>query len=226
MGCRSANKRVDSDAITGSSLLRKACAQLTHGSLRGSFTSLTSKPPYANRGRSKSRCHDTARGGRYPTSAFQGASESGALRPTRYSDAFAARVGSDIDCRGTHLHSWFHAFCRSLCDHNVRLFFLPNLRSARMNLRESSVRTRQLGRNRWNQSPRAWACVSCVSEDVLPASDQHSYGFEGNGNTVEKRITSQGLFVRWSPLVVDLIGTRSLLNCGQNFVVVRRLCRL
>ena len=56
-----------------------------------------------------------------------------------------------------------------------------------MNSRESSIRTRQLGPNRWNQSPRAWACVSCVSEDVLPGSDQHLYGFEGNGNAVEKR---------------------------------------
>jgi hypothetical protein len=46
-----------------------------------------------------------------------------------------------------------------------------------MNSRESSIRTCQLGPNRWNQSPRAWACVSCVSEDVLPASDPHLYGF-------------------------------------------------
>ena len=61
------------------------------------------------------------------------------------------------------------------------------LRRARMNSRESSIRTRLLGPNRWNQSPRAWACVSCVSEDVLPATDQHLYGFEGNGNAVEKR---------------------------------------
>ena len=53
-----------------------------------------------------------------------------------------------------------------------------------MNSRESSIRTRQLGPNRWNQSPRAWACVS---EDILPASDQHLYDFEGNGNAVEKR---------------------------------------
>ena len=58
-----------------------------------------------------------------------------------------------------------------------------------MNSRESSIRTRLLGPNRWNQSPRAWACVSCVSEDVLPATDQHLYGFEGNasGIAVEKR---------------------------------------
>ena len=56
-----------------------------------------------------------------------------------------------------------------------------------MNSRESSIRTRLLGPGRWNQSPRAWACVSCVSEDVLPATDQHLYGFEGNGNAVEKR---------------------------------------
>ena len=56
-----------------------------------------------------------------------------------------------------------------------------------MNSRESSIRTRLLGQNRWNQSPRAWACVSRVSEDVLPATDQHLYGFEGNGNAVEKR---------------------------------------
>ena len=88
------------------------------------------------------------------------------------------RVGSDISCRGTHLHSWSHRYCRSLCDHNVR---------CRTNSRESSIRTCQLGPNRWNQSPRAWACVSCVSEDVLPASDPHLYGFEGNGNAVEKR---------------------------------------
>ena len=96
------------------------------------------------------------------------------------------RVGSDISCRGTHLHSWSHRYCRSLCDHNVR-FFLDFLRRARMNSRESSIRTRLLGPNRWNQSPRAWACVTCVSEDVLPATDQHLYGFEGNGNAVEKR---------------------------------------
>ena len=32
------------------------------------------------------------------------------------------RVSSDISCRGTHLHSWSHRYCRSLCDHNVRLF--------------------------------------------------------------------------------------------------------
>ena len=44
--------------------------QLTRGSLRGSFTPLTSNPPYANRGHAKSRCHNTARGGRYPTPAF------------------------------------------------------------------------------------------------------------------------------------------------------------
>jgi hypothetical protein len=56
-----------------------------------------------------------------------------------------------------------------------------------MNSRESSIRTRQLGPNRLHQSPRAWACVSCVSEDVLPASDQHLYGLEGNGNAVENR---------------------------------------
>ena len=56
-----------------------------------------------------------------------------------------------------------------------------------MNSRESSIRTCQLGPNRWNRSPRAWACVSCVSEDVLPASDPHLYGFEGSGNAVEKR---------------------------------------
>jgi hypothetical protein len=60
----------DPDAITGSSLLRKACTQLTHGSLRGSFTPLTSNPLYANRGRAKSRRHNTARGGRYPSPAF------------------------------------------------------------------------------------------------------------------------------------------------------------
>ena len=96
------------------------------------------------------------------------------------------RVSSDISCRGTHLHSWSHRYCRSLCDHNVR-FFLDFLRRARMNSRESSIRTRLLGQNRWNQSPRAWACVSRVSEDVLPATDQHLYGFEGNGNAVENR---------------------------------------
>ena len=56
-----------------------------------------------------------------------------------------------------------------------------------MNSRESSIRTRQLGPNRWNQSPRAWACVSCVSEDVLPASDPPLSVFVGNGNAVEKR---------------------------------------
>ena len=96
------------------------------------------------------------------------------------------RVSSDISCRGTHLHSWSHRYCRSLCDHNVRFF--PQIRGGcRMNSRESSIRTCQLGPNRWNRSPRAWACVSCVSEDVLPASDPHLYGFEGNGNAVEKR---------------------------------------
>jgi hypothetical protein len=59
-----------------------------------------------------------------------------------------------------------------------------------MNSRESSIRTRQLGPNRLNQSPRAWACVSRVSESVtktLPASDQHLHSFEGNGNADEKR---------------------------------------
>ena len=61
-----------------------------------------------------------------------------------------------------------------------------------MNSRESSIRTRQLGPSRWNQSPRIWACASCVSEAALPASslvtsDPHLYGFEGNGNAVEKR---------------------------------------
>ena len=68
----SANNSVlqDPDGITGSSLLRKACTQLTRGSLRGSFTPLTSNRPYANRGRATSRCHNTARGGRYPTPAF------------------------------------------------------------------------------------------------------------------------------------------------------------
>jgi hypothetical protein len=96
------------------------------------------------------------------------------------------RVSSDISCRGTHLHSWSHRYFRSLCDHNVRFF--PQIRGGcRMNSRESSIRTCQLGPNRWNRSPRAWACVSCVSEDVLPASDPHLYGFEGNGNAVEKR---------------------------------------
>jgi hypothetical protein len=96
------------------------------------------------------------------------------------------RVSSDISCRGTHFHSWSHRYCRSLCDHNVRFF--PQIRGGcRMNSRESSIRTCQLGPNRWNRSPRAWACVSCVSEDVLPASDPHLYGFEGNGNAVEKR---------------------------------------
>ena len=96
------------------------------------------------------------------------------------------RVRSDISCRGTHLHSWSHRYCRSLCDHNVRFF--PQIRGGcRMNSRESSIRTCQLGPNRWNRSPRAWACVSCVSEDVLPASDPHLYGFEGSGNAVEKR---------------------------------------
>jgi hypothetical protein len=93
------------------------------------------------------------------------------------------RASSEISCRGTHLHSWSHRYCRSLCDHNVRLF-VDFLRRARMNSRESSIRARQLGPNRWNQSPRAWACVSCVSEEVLPAS---VYGFEGNGNADEKR---------------------------------------
>ena len=132
------------------------------------------------------------------------------------------RVSSDISCRGTHLHSWSHRYCRSLCDHNVR-FFLDFLRRARMNSRESSIRTRLLGQNRWNQSPRAWACVSRVSEDVLPATDQHLYGKWQRGR---KAPASQGLPVGWSPEVVQRIGTRSLLNCGQNFVVVRRLCRL
>jgi hypothetical protein len=62
-----------------------------------------------------------------------------------------------------------------------------------VNSRESSIRTCQMGPNRWNhsgwQSPRAWACVSCVSEVMLPASDPHLYGFqvEGNGSAVEKR---------------------------------------
>ena len=115
------------------------------------------------------------------------------------------RVGSDISCRGTHLHSWSHRYCRSLCDHNVR-FFLDFLRRARMNSRESSIRTRLLGPNRWSQSPRAWACVSgvsCVSEDVLPATDQHLYGFEGNGNAVEKRphhrdFLSAGAYKWWN----------------------------
>ena len=96
------------------------------------------------------------------------------------------RVSSDISCRGAHLHSWSHRYCRSLCDHNVR-FFSQIRGGCRTNSRESSIRTRQLGPNRWNQSPRAWACVSCVSEDGLPASDPHLYGFEGSGNAVEKR---------------------------------------
>ena len=56
-----------------------------------------------------------------------------------------------------------------------------------MRLRESSIRTGQFGPYRWNQSSRAWECFSCVSEDVLPATYQHLYGFEGNGNAVEKR---------------------------------------
>ena len=93
------------------------------------------------------------------------------------------------------------AYASTTCD------FFPQIRGGcRMNSRESSIRTCQLGPNRWNQSPRAWACVSCVSEDILPASDQHLYGFEGNGNAVAP--ASQGLLVGSSPLVVELIGTR------------------
>ena len=35
--------------------------------------------------------------------------------------------------------------------------------------------------------PSSMGMCQCVSEDVLPASDQHLYGFEANGNAVEKR---------------------------------------
>ncbi len=90
-----------------------------------------------------------------------------------------------------------------------------------MNSRESSIRTCQLDPSRWSQSPRAWACVSCVCEDVLPASDPHFklYGFEGNGSAVEKRPHHRDCLSA-SPQAVHRIGTRSL------FLVVRRLCRL
>ena len=109
------------------SRLIKACTQLTRGSLRGSFTPLTSNPPYANRGRAKSRCHNTARGDRYPTPAFfrvRRNPERSAPHVIATPSWLVPRVGSDISCRGTHLHSWSHPsrYCRSLCDHKCRLF--------------------------------------------------------------------------------------------------------
>jgi hypothetical protein len=74
----------------------------------------------------------------------------GALRPhvVATPPQRAPRVTSGISCCGTHLHSWSsHSYCRNLMRPH-RATFWPNLRRARMNLRESSVRTRQLGQNR------------------------------------------------------------------------------
>ena len=82
----SASKSVlqDPDAITGSSLPRKACTQLTRGPFGGSFTSMASKPPQMNRGVPKVGAATLRAAADGPHQHFGVASESGALHPTRY----------------------------------------------------------------------------------------------------------------------------------------------
>ena len=131
MGCRcSKQKRAPGPGrvITGSSLLRKACMHaVTHGSLEPRIVhAADSAPTVCEPRRAKSRCRNTALGGRYPTPAYF----LGCFRNLEHSAPHVIatppprvpRLTSDISCRGTHLHSWSHRYCRSLCDHNMGSF--------------------------------------------------------------------------------------------------------